>query len=243
TAGTGTEIDPWTVITHDNQKIGFGFDATFPVHAIVDPELMTSVPPRLTAYQGFDAFFHSAEGYIATTATPISELYSLKSVELIYRSLAKAVKDGTDIEAREDVALASTLAGMVEATSSCTSEHSLEHAMSAYYPSLEHGAGLIAISVAYFKAFVDCVPERLAAMASAMMGERTNDPGDFIKCLEKIQRDCGVDQIALSEYGIKEEDFPKLADNARQTMGGLFAADPKHLSREEVVAIYRDSYR
>ncbi|HAK44343.1 MAG TPA: alcohol dehydrogenase, partial [Spirochaeta sp.] len=71
TAGTGTEADPWTVITHQDrdEKIGFGTEETFPVLSVVDPELMTSVPAHLTAYQGFDAFFHAVEGYIANIAT------------------------------------------------------------------------------------------------------------------------------------------------------------------------------
>lgn len=80
TAGTGTEADPWTVITKEdtNEKIGFGNENTFPVLSIVDPELMTSIPPHLTAYQGFDALFHATEGYIANIATPLSDIFALK---------------------------------------------------------------------------------------------------------------------------------------------------------------------
>ncbi len=243
TAGTGTEIDPWTVVTHNNEKIGFGFDGTFPVMSIVDPELMTSVPAHLTAYQGFDAFFHSAEGYIASCATPISELYSLKSIALLYKSLPIAVADGANIEARSDVALANTLAGMVESTSSCTSEHSLEHALSAFYPELPHGAGLIAISLAYFKRFVETCPERLMAMAEAMTGEKSTDANDFITALADMQKACGVDALALSEWGVEADKFEALAANARATMGGLFAVDRRELTAEDVVAIYSESYR
>ncbi len=243
TAGTGTEIDPWTVITHNCEKVGYGVEATFPLFSIVDPEMMLSIPSKLTAYQGFDAFFHAAEGYIASCATPISELYSLKSIELIYRSLPTAVADGSNIEARSDVALANTLAGMVESTSSCTSEHSLEHALSAFHPELPHGAGLIAISVAYFKRFVEVCPERLCAMATAMTGEKSCDPLDFIAALEQLQRVCDVDNIALSQWGVNPSEFEKLAQNARATMGGLFSVDRCELSEEECVAIYGESYR
>ncbi|MFR9503607.1 MAG: iron-containing alcohol dehydrogenase [Rikenellaceae bacterium] len=243
TAGTGTEIDPWTVVTHNNEKIGFGFDATFPVVSIVDPELMLSVPAMLTAYQGFDAFFHAAEGYIASTATPISELYSLKSIELIDKSLPTAVADGSNVEARSDVALANTLAGMVESTSSCTSEHSLEHALSAFHPELPHGAGLIAISLAYFRHFAKVCPERLCTMATAMTGHPTNDPMAFVAALEELQKACAVDKIALSEWGVTPDEFTTLARNARSTMGGLFAADREDLCEEDVIKIYEASYR
>lgn len=243
TAGTGTEVDPWTVITHDNEKIGFGNQHTFPVLAIVDPLLMISVPPKLTAYQGFDAFFHAAEGYIANIATPISEIYSLKSIGLIYRYLPTAVRDGSDLEARSQVALASTLAGMVESTSSCTSEHSMEHAMSAYYPALPHGAGLIALSKAYFSAFAEALPERFMQMAEAMTGQPSHDPQDFIRALSDLQTACGVDDIRLSEWEITRDDLPRFARNARETMGGLFTLDPRSLNEEEVLSIYEASYR
>lgn len=167
TAGTGTEADPWTVITHEdkNEKIGFGCDLTFPVLSIVDPELMLTVPPMLTAYQGFDAFFHAAEGYIANIANPVSDLFALKSMRLIYTYLPTAVKNGENLEARTQVALANTLSGMVESTSSCTSEHSLEHGMSGLFPQLPHGAGLIMLSIAYFSHFSALIPKRFIALA------------------------------------------------------------------------------
>lgn len=250
TAGTGTEADPWTVITKEetNEKIGFGNQYTFPTLSIVDPEIMVSVPPKLTAYQGFDAFFHSAEGYIANVATPVSDLYALKSIELLAKYLPEAVKDGKNIEARTNVALANTLAGFVESTSSCTSEHSMEHALSAYHPELAHGAGLIMLSEAYFTFFAEKVPERLVDMARAM-GENVDElpekerPYAFVNALKKLQENCGVDDLKMSDYGIKKEDIPKLAENARDTMGGLFKCDRYQLSFEETVKIMENAYK
>ena len=243
TAGTGTEIDPWTVITHDQQKIGFGIDKTFPTYALVDPELMVSVPEKLTAYQGFDAFFHSSEGYIANCSDPISDIYALRSIGLLAKSLPTAVKCGSDIEARYDVALASTLAGMVESTSSCISQHSLEHAISGFYPEVIHGEGLVAISYAFFKRFLNDCPERFCTMAEVMTGKKTDDPNDFLEALLAMQRACGVDDIRLSDKGVKPEDLPDMIQNARYAMGGLFALDPHPLTDEECLAIYTESYK
>ncbi len=79
--------------------------------SIVDPELMVSIPPHLTAYQGFDAFFHAAEGFIANCATPISDLYALEAIRLIYKYLPVAVADGKNLKARAKIAWASTLEG------------------------------------------------------------------------------------------------------------------------------------
>lgn len=243
TAGTGTEADQWTVISNGEEKIGFGTDETFPTISIVDPELMVSVPPHLTAYQGFDALFHSVEGYLANIASPLSQMYSLKSIELIASNLTKAIKDGTDLEARANVALGSMLAGMVEATSCTISQHALEHAMSGLFPKLPHGAGLIIISEAYLSSFLNDVPERYKEMAQAMTGKRSDDPEDFIRALVQLQKDCGVYDLKFSDWGATEADFPRIVANARETMTMLFYLDPRPLSNPELINIFEKSFR
>lgn len=247
TAGTGTEADPWMVITKEDteEKIGFGYDKTFPVLSVIDPELMMTVPADLTAYQGFDALFHSTEGYINNTANVMSDMYSLKAIELIGNNLAAAVQNGSNADAREKVALGNTLAGMVESTSGCTSEHSLEHALSAYHPVLPHGAGLIMISRAYYTHFarLGCCDERLITMAKAMGRENAKSPMDFVEVLVELQKACGVDNLKMSDYGIKKEELEKYAVKAYETMGGLFQVDPVPLTKEDCIAIFEDSYQ
>ena len=244
TAGTGTEADPWSVITNEEakEKIGFGSTLTFPVLSIIDPELMVSIPPHLTAYQGFDAFFHAAEGFLANCATPISDLYALEAIRLLYKYLPVAVKDGRNLKARAKVAWASTLAGLVEATSCCISEHSMEHAMSAFHPELPHGAGLIAISEAYFETFRNDCMKRYMKMAEIMTQQKSNRPSDFIDALVRMQKECNVYQLKLSDWGVKEEELPLMVQNARDTMG-LFTLDPRPLTDEEVLQIYQKSFR
>lgn len=247
TAGTGTEADPWTVTTktETNEKIGAGYDKTFPVLSVVDPELMVTVPSKLTAYQGFDALFHSTEGYLNSTASAISDMFALKAIELIGKSLAAAVENGQDMQARTDVALANTLAGMVESLSGCISEHSLAHAISAYHPKFEHGAALISISNAYYTYFAQKEPcrQRMIQMAKALGKETATTPMDFVEALRNLQKACGVDQIQMSHYGMKEEELSKYVENARQTMGGLFEVDLVPLPDTEVLKIYKDSYQ
>ena len=247
TAGTGTEADPWTVITKEetHEKIGFGYDKTFPVLSVVDPEFMVSVPPQLTAYQGFDALFHSTEGYLNVTANTMSDMYSLKAIELVAKNLAKAVNDGKNLEARENVALANTLSGMVESTSGCISEHSLEHAMSAFHPELPHGAGLIMISREYYTFFTDKPQcrQRMIDMAKAMGKENATEPMDFVDALVELQKACHVDQLKMSDYGIKPEEFATLTANAFDTVGILFEFDPSPISVADCINIYEKSYR
>ena len=243
TAGTGTEADPFTVITNGEEKIGGGGEKCFPTISIVDPDFMMTVPPHLTAYQGFDAFFHAAEGYLAKTATPISEMFSLKAVELIGKSLATAVHEGGNADARADVALANTLAGFVETLSSCTGEHAIEHALSAYHPALPHGAGLIMISKAYWSRFMESSGDRLIDLARALGHTDAAKPEDFINALTNLQKRCNMRELRLSGYGVKPEDFGKIADNAIDTMGGLFRVDPRPLTREDMIEILRESYK
>lgn len=243
TAGTGTEADPWAVITNGEEKIGFGFDGTFPTLSVVDPALMTTVPPRMTAFQGFDALFHAAEGYIAKIANPMSDMFALKSIELIGQSLATAVENGADMDARGNVALANTFSGFVETLSSCTSEHAIEHALSAYHPALPHGAGLIMLSLSYFKHFLGVCDERFVDMARALGRKDATRPEEFIEVLAALQKSCGVAELRLSEYGVDSENLGKYADNALDTMGGLFKLDRKKLEREEIIEILRESFR
>lgn len=246
TAGTGTEADPWTVTTNEEtqEKIGFGYEKTFPVLSVVDPELMVSVPPRLTAYQGFDALFHSTEGYLNRTASPISDLMALEAIRLIGKSLPRAVRNGADLEARGDVALANTLSGMVETLSGCISEHSIAHAMSAYHPKLPHGAALIAISKAYYQKLIrlGACRERMAAMARALGKSDAERPEDFLTALDALQKECSVDGLALSSFGMSPEEFPALTRNARETMGGLFEVDPVAVSDGDVLEILSDAF-
>ena len=248
TAGTGSEADQWGVITNEktNEKIGFGgYDCLFPVLSVVDPELMVSVPPTYTAYQGFDALFHSTECYISKAHNPMGDMLALTAITNIGKYLVRAVKNGNDIEAREGVAFANNLSGQVMTVSCCTSEHSMEHAMSAYHQELPHGAGLIMISAAYYQHFVDChvCDERFIAMAKALGRQDAACAQDFVDALVQLQKDCGVAGLKMSDYGIEESELDTLAENARETMGGLFTADPCGLSHEECVVIYQKSYR
>lgn len=248
TAGTGSEADQWGVITNDetNEKIGFGgYDCLFPVFSIVDPELMVSVPAKLTAYQGFDALFHSTECYISKAHNLMGDMLAMTAIKNIGKYLVRAVKDGSDLEAREGVAFANNLSGQVMTVSSCTSEHSMEHAMSAYHQELPHGAGLIMISTAYYQHFVDChvCDDRFIDMAKALGKADASCAQDFVDVLVQLQKDCGVDNLKMSDFGIRETELDTLAKNARETMGGLFGADPSELTHEQCVAIYQKSYR
>lgn len=248
TSGTGSEINSWGVITNTetNEKIGFGGTADLkPVLAIVDPTLMKTVPARYTAYQGFDALFHNTEVMISNGVNILSETIALSAIENIAKYLPAAVKDGSNLEAREAVAYGSTIAGLTMQLTSTTAQHSMEHAMSAYHHHLPHGAGLIMISKAFNEFFIEkhACDEQFIKMAKAMGIKDAEKPEDFITALVKLQEDCGVADLKMSDYGFTVEEADQLARNARETMGGLFLANPCEMSHEECADVFVKSYR
>lgn len=244
-AGTGSEVDAGAVITNLDTNEKTAFFCSYPDLAIVDPIYMLTVPKHFTAYQGFDAFFHNAEGYISKVCNEMSAMIELTAIGKLAKYLPVAVNDGQNLEARTQVAFANTLGGFSMDVSACTSEHSLEHALSAYHPELPHGAGLIMISVAYFSHFVDkhACDDRFIEMARAMGKVNADKPEDFIDALKEMQAACGVDNLKMSDYGITPEDFPKMVQNTRDAMGFLLGFDPVALSDDDMLAIYQKSYR
>lgn len=247
TAGTGSETDSAFVISNEctYEKIGMYLPELFPVLAIVDPELMCTVPPVFTAFQGFDALFHSIEGFISNKAHLMSDMVASRAIELVGKNLVVAVQDGGHLEAREKVALGSTLSGIQLAIGSLTSAHSLEHAMSAYHSHLPHGAGLVMISVAYYKRFVKApeLRERYINLAQLMGNKEATEPEDFIIALKKLIKACGLEELKMSDYGITIDEFQKFVDNAKTAMGSKFMNDYIFLTEEDCIAIYKESYR
>lgn len=249
TAGTGSEVDAAGVISNveTHEKIGVGSASLFAALAIVDPELMVSVPPTFTAYQGFDALFHSLEGHISNATNPMADMVQMAAIENIGRWLPVAVKDGSDLEARTAVAFANTMSGYSMDFSACTSEHSMEHAMSAYHPELPHGAGLTMISLEYFGFWIGrhVCDERFVEMARALGKADAQSPEDFLDALRALQEACGVADLKMSDYGFTgtHEEALELARCARATMGGLFMCDPGETTDEDIAGIYERSFR
>lgn len=247
TAGTGSETDNSGVITKEDtfEKAFIGDNTLFPVLSLVDAELMASVPPAFTAYQGFDALFHSTEGYIARGANVMSDMYALTAIENLAKYLPRAVQNGADMEARSHVALGNTLSGVVMCLTLITSEHALEHALSAYHPALPHGAGLIMISKAYYRYFIEhhACDERFVRMARAMGMPEATRPEDFLTALERLQQACGVADLKMSDYGIRTEEFETLMRNSREVMGVMFTSDRIQMTDADIVEIYKASYK
>lgn len=246
TAGTGSETDFGAVISNNetNEKTAIFGPELLPILAVIDPELMKTVPAKFTAFQGFDAISHSLEGYINNIPTLATDMYALEAIRNVAYYLPKAVENGNDMEARERVAFGSYLSGILMGITTTSSLHSLEHALSAYHQELPHGLGLILLSKAYFTFFIEkhVCDDRFVKMAQVMGMEDATEPMDFIKVLSQFHKDIKVDDIKMSDYGIKPEEFEDMAKTALDSMGMLFDVDRYPLTVEDIVKIYEDSY-
>lgn len=245
-SGTGSELNEWGVICKEdtNEKIGMGDRRCKPVLAVVDPTYMTTVPAKYTAYQGFDALFHHTEVMMSTSLNLMSEALALSAIENLYVYLPRAVANGDDLEAREHVAYAATMAGINMQLTSTTAQHSMEHAMSAFHRNLQHGAGLIMISRAFAQFFIDrhAADERFVKMARVMGCPQTDDPQDFVRALVKLQEACGVADLKMSDYGFTKDECLSLAKAARSLQGTLYAANPCETSDEDIAGIFEASF-
>ena len=247
TAGTGSEVDAGAVISceESDEKLRLGDPRLMPVLAVVDPELMLTVPARLTAYQGFDALFHSVECFIANNGNFMSDMICRAGIAHAAAALAACVNDGSDLAARSELAFANTLGGYAMVASGCCGCHGTEHAMSAHHHDLPHGAGLIMIARAYHRHMIDAhaCDERYVEMARLMGNADASEPADFLAELERLMRECGVDGLKMSDWGIEEDELDAMAANGLATNAALYAHDPAPLSHDDVVAILRESYR
>ena len=243
-AGTGSEVDMFSVISNDEmeEKTGVFDRSMFPTISVVDSDLMMSVPQKFTAYQGMDAFFHAAESMVNTKEHPMGEMFALKAIELIAKNLPKAYADGSDREARSNMALANSLAGYYML---CTSEHTMEHVMGSYHDSLAHGAGLIMLSHAYFDFFAErkAAEEPMMKMARAMGVENPKSGKDFIAALDRLIAAVGCQDLKMSDHGITREEIKKWLQHIHEVLGGDITADPLPLSDDDYLSIYEASYK
>ncbi len=243
-AGTGSEVDMASVITNEKtqEKTGIFFPSMFPTLSVVDSNLMMSVPPKFTAYQGMDAFYHASESVINKNEHPMGEMFVLKAIELIAKYLPIAYKDGSNKEARAYVALANSLAGYYML---CTSQHTMEHVMGGYHDDLVHGAGLIMISHAYFDFFAErkAAEAPMIKMAKAMGVENPTSGKDFIKALDDLIAAVGCADLRMSDAGITKEELKQYPKRVHEVLGGDITADPLPLSDADYLEIYEKSYR
>ncbi|PLV58707.1 iron-containing alcohol dehydrogenase [Thermotoga sp. KOL6] len=247
THGTGTEADPFAVITNPEtkEKVGIGYRNTFPVLSIVDPEVMKTLPKDQTAYTSMDAFYHAIEAFLNINANPYSDVLALDSMKRIVTYLPIAYENGEDIEARTNLAWASTEAGITETLTGVIANHALEHGLSGFYPEITHGLGLCITGPYLFEYIFDHAYERLAIVGREVFGVyETNDKKAgrlAIKKLRDFQEMFGLNK-KLSELGVKKEDIPKIAETGYRVLNGVVVVTPGNLTAKDMEEILYRCY-
>ncbi len=243
-AGTASEVDIASVISNDEtkEKTGIFFPSMLPKLSVVDADLMMSVPPKFTAYQGMDAFFHASETVVNKNVHPMAEMFALKTIELVAKYLPIAYKDGSNQEAREMMSYANTFAGYYMM---CTSAHTIEHVMGSYHEDLVHGAGLIMTAHAYYDFFAErkAAEEPMIKMAKAMGVENPTSGKDFIKALDDLIASVGCADLKMSEAGITLDELKLYPKRVHEVLGGDITADPLPLSDDDYLEIYMKAYK
>ncbi|HEY0845679.1 MAG TPA: L-threonine dehydrogenase [Noviherbaspirillum sp.] len=242
TAGTASEMTRFCIITDEKRHIKMAIvdRNVTPLMSVNDPELMLAKPKGLTAATGMDALTHAVEAYVSTAANPITDACALKAAEIIARHLRTAVANGSDLQAREQMAYAQFLAGMAFNNASLGYVHAMAHQLGGFYD-LPHGV-CNALLLPHVEAFnVTTSAARLADIARAM-GENVEGldaaagARACIAAIRKLSADIGI-PASLSELGVKEADIPLLAANALKDACGL--TNPRPATQADIEAIFR----
>lgn len=248
TSGTGTEATPFSVI--NNPELGFKAticdDLACPTLSIVDPELMVSMPPSVTAYTGIDAFAHAFEAYTSSTESPLMDVVALEAMRLFINNIERAVEDGTDIVARSNMALCSTYGGMAIAHMCTTMPHALGQALGGITDA-PHG-GTIAACINKVIEWTLPEGEEKFAKVAELFDESIKDlpaaekaaklPQYIEKLFTKIM---GGKPVTMATYGMTEENLPKLVDLVMNFYYGDALLNPKQPTKEDVYQVAKAS--
>ena len=247
TAGTGTEADPYAVVTNEetNEKLDFTLDEIFPAISIIDPELMLTLPHKLTLFQGFDALFHASECYVNNgNENRLTELFAVDAIEKVAKHLPIVSEDGSNLESRSNISYAANiLCGFTQSLVCTTSHHIIAQALGGFFPNVPHGASLLLIADAYYKKVCSLLPTEFDAIGE-IMGEKADPakPGyAFVTALAKLMERTGMNKLAMSDFNINKDDLPKVAHIAAAEVG--FECDRYTVTEADVVEILMQSYK
>lgn len=228
TAGTGSEVTQVSVVSRGSEKKTINNPVFMPTAAIVDPELMLSVPPRTTMNTGLDAMAHALEGYWSRNHQPICDLMAVESVRTILDNLEKAYRDGSDLEARSAMAYASLLGGLSFALPKTAASHACSYPLSEDYH-LPHGEACAFTLDSFVRINAD---ERLECLCRRVGLSGTEELAERIHALKKL---AGL-RMTLADLG--EVDLPKLAHDC--AVHGLMNNNPVRLSEEQLAQMFLD---
>jgi alcohol dehydrogenase class IV len=244
TAGTGSEITVWSVLSDKaaKTKLSVGSPFNCPDLAICDPELTLSLPPHITAATGMDALTHAMESYVNKATQPISEAMSLQSMKLIARSLRLAVAQGDNLTARYDMLLASLMAAMAFNPTRLGLSHALAMPLGARFH-IPHGTvnAILLPEVMQYNVW-SSVPKFVEIAKLFEMpteGLCSRDVAELaVIAVRQLKHDIGIHDT-LADYGVKEEHLDRVAEEAMTS--GNVPVNPRKPTHEDLKQLCRDA--
>ena len=246
TAGTGSEVTRAIIITDDsdNSKKAVFSDFALPDVAIIDPLLTLSMPLVVTADTGIDALVHAVETYVSVKATPFSDVLAIEAINLIAENLPVAYVRGDNIEARFNMSLAATLAGMAFTSGGLGAVHALAYPLDTEFH-LSHGRSN-AVMLPYVVDYNKIGSLSKYADIAEVMGEDMEGLSEYeaaeslVSCLFRLIEDVSI-PTRLSDYGVSRDDIPRLVAGGMKQKR-LFVPNPRNLTEEDVNNIYESAF-
>ena len=244
TAGTSSEITNVVALTDTKAVCKYVIidNKIVADHVIADPEFTRTMPPSVTAATGMDAITHAVESYISNEATPLTEYNSLKGLQILYANLPKAVADGSDMDAREQMMLGCIITGFGFSNANLGLVHGIAHTLSAHF-GLAHGMANATVLPYVMEYNAQSCPEKMVHMAQVIglepTGNLEEDKYLLAKELLKLTKSIGI--RTLSEQGIKEEDFDMLAEDVLHEP--VLGFNPRqNITKEDVIEILKKAF-
>lgn len=262
TAGTGSEVSQAAVFTNTdiNLKVSVLSYYLRPAAAVVDPLLMVSCPPKVTADSGIDALTHAIEGFTAVDnasyplppgetsvyqgKNPFADMCAEKAITLVGKYLRRAVRDGTDLEAREGMALAATLGGLAFSNAGVALVHAMEYPVGAAVH-CSHGAGNGLLLPYVMRYNLPARGEAFGYVAELLGDDTTGDneaqaAEAAIRAVEELRADIGI-PTRLRDIGVQEDMLKPFAEKAH-SFTRLMRVNPRYPTAAEIEHIYRSAY-
>lgn len=242
TAGTAAETTINYVIIDEKrqQKMVCVDPNDIPAVAIIDAELMYSLPKGLTAATGMDAMTHAIEGLITKAAWEMSDMFEIKAIEMIHKYLPIAVNDPKNPEGRNGMAVAQYIAGMAFSNVGLGVDHGMAHPMSALHD-IPHGVACAILLPTVMRFNMPVSISKYVEIAKAVgvyKPEMTDEQAAEAACneIENLSKLVGIPQH-LSELGITENDIPALAEQAITDV--CTPGNPRDVTKEDIIALYK----
>lgn len=245
TAGTGSEVSPNAILVDDtdNQKKGIISPYLVPDLVCVDALLTVSVPPAITAATGMDALTHCLEAYTNKFAQPFIDMFALKGIQLIAANIEAAVKDGSDLDAREKVALGSLYGGFCLGPVNTAAVHALSYPLGSMYH-LPHGLSNALLLPYVMEYNLVAAPHRYAQVAVALgcdaLADNIATAKWGVKKIKALNKACGI-PATLQEVGVTKESIPQMAAEAMKIQR-LLKNNPRNVTEADAIDIFTNAF-